>query len=108
MTGSPSAALRDRVRSSLANVPERRGPFWIAGIAAALIAAVVVSLLVVANLNRHPTNLVPGSQAGASPSASVTPASNLPAFTCNSFTGYVANDTIPASPPVAFVDAVRP
>lgn len=107
MTGSPSAALPDRVRSSLANVPERRGPFWIAGIAAALIAAVVVSLLVVANLNRHPTSVVPGSTA-ASPSGSATPASNLPAFTCDAFAGYVANDTIPASPPVAFIDAVRP
>lgn len=110
MTGSPSAALPDRVRSSLTDVPERRGPFWIAGIAAALIAAIVVSLLVVANLNRRPTSIVPGSPSSpsASASASTTPASNLPAFTCNSFIGFVADSTIPASPPVAFIDSVRP
>ena len=34
VAGSPSAALSDRVRSSLADVPEQRGPFWIAGVAA--------------------------------------------------------------------------
>ncbi|HEV2032735.1 MAG TPA: hypothetical protein VGU71_00805 [Candidatus Dormibacteraeota bacterium] len=49
MTGSPSAALPDRVRSSLAVAPEQRGPFWIAGIAAAVIAALVIAVLVVAN-----------------------------------------------------------
>ena len=108
IAGSPSGALGDRVRSSLADVPERKGPFWIAGLAAALIAAIVVSLLVVANLNRNPTGLVPGGVATPSPSASPTPASNLPAFTCDSFTSYVALATVPASPPVAFIDAVRP
>jgi len=108
IAGSPSGALGDRVRSSLADVPERKGPFWIAGLAAALIAAIVVGLLVVANLNRNPTGLVPGALSTPSPTGSPSPASNLPAFTCDSFTGYVANDTIPASPPVAFIDAVRP
>jgi hypothetical protein len=44
MTGSPTAALPDRVRSSLGDVPAQRGPFWIAGIAAAVIAALVVAL----------------------------------------------------------------
>jgi hypothetical protein len=102
MAGSPSAALPDRVRSSLTQAPERRGPFWIAGLAAALIAAVVVSLLVVANLNRHPTSLVPA----APPTASATPDSSLPAFVCNSSTGFVTKPTTPASPPVAFVDRV--
>jgi hypothetical protein len=34
MAGSPSAALPDRVRSSLAAAPEHSGPFWIAGVAA--------------------------------------------------------------------------
>jgi hypothetical protein len=118
MTGSPSAALPDRVRSSLARVPEQRGPFWIAGVAAALIAAVVVSLLVVANLNRHQTSLVPGTlptaspsasptSPTASPSASPTSDSSLPPFVCTSSTGFVSMPTTPASPPVAFVDLVR-
>lgn len=108
IAGSPSGALRDRVRSSLADVPERKGPFWIAGIAAAMIAAIVVGLLVVANLNRNPTAVVPGALPTASPSSSPTPGSSLPAFTCDSFTGFVASSTVPASPPIAFVDAVRP
>ena len=55
MSGSPSAALPDRVRSSLATAPEQRGPFWIAGIAAALIAVLLVGILVVAN-NGRPTS----------------------------------------------------
>jgi hypothetical protein len=103
MTGSPSAALPDRVRSSLTQAPERRGPFWIAGLAAALIAAVVVSLLVVANLNRHPTSL---PAPAAPPSASPTPSAALPTFVCNSSTGFVPKPTTPASPPVVFVDLV--
>ncbi len=111
IAGSPSGALGDRVRSSLADVPERKGPFWIAGLAAALIAAIVVGLLVVANLNRNTTGQVPGAVATPSPSAgqsaSPTPDSTLPAFTCDAFTDFVAKSTVPASPPVAFVDAVR-
>jgi hypothetical protein len=111
MAGSPSAGLPDRVRSSLAIAPERRGPFWIAGIAAALIATIVVGLLVVANLNRHPTSLVPGSQpspsasasASSSPSVSLTP--NLPAFTCSSSAQHFDFAQVP---PLALVDAVRP
>ena len=55
MAGSPSAALSDRVRSSVAAAPEQRGPFWIAGLAAAIIAALVVGVLLVADpLNRLP------------------------------------------------------
>lgn len=98
IAGSPSAALGDRVRSSLADVPERKGPFWIAGIAAALIAAIVVSLLVVANLNRNQPTLVPGNH----PTASPTPTSSLPPFTCTSFTysGLVSG-------PPALIDRVQ-
>jgi hypothetical protein len=117
MTGTPSAALPDRVRSSVAVAPEWRGPFWIAGLAAAVVAAVVVGVLFVANpLNRPANTIGPGagsspSPAAASPSASPsgspTPASNLPAFICSSSTGFVAATTTPPKPPVAFVDLVR-
>ncbi|MHB8614359.1 MAG: sigma factor-like helix-turn-helix DNA-binding protein, partial [Candidatus Dormibacteraceae bacterium] len=41
------------------------------------------------------------------PSASPTP-SNLPVFTCDSSTDFGADTTIPAAPPGAFIDAVRP
>src|ERR1700675_3312443 len=98
MTGSPSSALPDRVRSSLANVPEQRGPYWIAGIAAAAIAAVVIGVLFVANpLNHQPNRIVPGSGSSPTPSAAASstpsstaqatpPDSGLPPFVCNSTT----------------------
>jgi hypothetical protein len=61
MTGSPSPALKDRVRSSVAQAPEQRGPFWIAGLAAAVIAAVVIGILFVGNpLNRQANTIGPG------------------------------------------------
>jgi hypothetical protein len=110
MTGSPSAALPDRVRSSLAVAPEQRGPFWIAGIAAAVIAALVIAVLVVANpLNRPPTPAGPNAGSTPTPAASPSPSpsptadANLPAFLC---AGGSAVGTSPA-PAVAFIDAVR-
>jgi hypothetical protein len=114
MTGSPSAALPDRVRSSLAVAPEQRGPFWIAGIAAAVIAALVIVVLVVANpLNRPPSTAVPGVGASPtpsapaspspSPSAPVTPDANLPPFVCAS-SAPITSSTPPLS---AFIDALR-
>jgi hypothetical protein len=95
MTGSPSPALKDRVRSSIAQSPEQRGPFWIAGLAAAVIAVVVIGILFVGNpLNRQANTIGPGVVASPSPSASVepspsasptaTPDSSLPAFACTS------------------------
>jgi hypothetical protein len=117
MTGSHSAALPDRVRSSLAQAPEQRGPYWIAGVAAALIAVVVIGVLVVANpLNRHAL-VVPGTGSSPTPSATTQPSptaspstppdSSLPPFVCNSSTGLVAKPTTPGPPPVAFIDLVR-
>jgi hypothetical protein len=107
MAGSPSSALPDRVRSSLANAPEQKGPYWIAGVAAALIALVVIGVLFVGNPLRRQTNpIVPGVGASPSPSAQATPDSGLPAFVCNSSTGFVEKATIPPQPPVAFIDRV--
>jgi hypothetical protein len=114
MAGSPSAALPDRVRSSLAAVPENRGPYWIAGVAAALIATVVIGVLVIANpLHRPPSAVGPvvGSSPtpsalaspGASPSASATPDASLPPFVCASSTTFTGQQ-----PPLsAYIDAVR-
>ena len=113
MTGSPTAALPDRVRSSLAVAPEQRGPFWIAGIAAAVIAALVIAVLVVANpLNRPPTPAGPGAGSSPtpaaspapSPSASLSPTAdpNLPPFVCASS----AISATPA-PAVAFINDLR-
>src|SRR5216684_6434627 len=62
ISGSPSPALSARVRVALAeNRPSRTGPFWMAGLAAGLIAAIVVGVLVVASFNRHQTSVLPGT-----------------------------------------------
>jgi len=114
MTGSPSAALPDRVRSSIAEAPEQRGPFWIAGLAAAIIAAIVVGVLLVADpLNRPHSTAGPRAEAspttsvsktpGFSPAASPPSDSNLPAFVCAGGSAVGAS----TAPAVAFIDAVR-
>jgi hypothetical protein len=103
MTGSHSAALPDRVRSSLGNVPDQRGPFWIAGIAAVAIAVLVVGILM-ESINRQQPSIGPGvvPSPSASPSGSPTPNSSLPPFVC-------ASSGVGATPaaPVAFISAVR-
>jgi hypothetical protein len=117
MSGPPSPALAARVRSALSErAPARPGPFWIASLAAALIAAIVVGVFVVANFNRHLTSVVPGTVPSAGPSAiasaspSVTPTpiqtppdSSLPPFVC----GSSAPITSQNAPTVAFIDTVR-
>jgi hypothetical protein len=111
VAGSPSSALSDRVRSSLAVVPEQKGPFWIAGVAAAVIAAVVIGVLFVANpLNRLGNSIGPGvgpsptpASPGASPVPTPTPDSSLPAFMCASS----APITSAQAPPAAFIDDLR-
>ena len=111
MSGPPSPALSARVRSALnERAPARPGPFWIAGLAAGLIAAIVIGVFVVSNFNRHLTSTVPGAVPTASPSLPVTPTpaqtppdSSLPAFVCASSSPI----TYGSAPTVAFIDAVR-
>ncbi|HAC46905.1 MAG TPA: hypothetical protein DCF65_12690 [Chloroflexi bacterium] len=119
ISGSPSPALSARVRSALAQGrPARTGPFWMAGLAAGLIAAIVVGVLVVASFNRHQTGALPGTAPtpsatpSSNPSPSFTPSpspaqtppdSNLPAFICAGPVSLAGAQ----SPAVAFVDAVR-
>ena len=110
MTGSPSPSLRDRVRSSVGQAPERRGPYWMAAAAAAVIAVLLVGVLVVSNpLNRRsnagPTVTSPTASpsAAARPSPTTTPEAQLPAFVCTS--GAAAQH--PSSAPVAFVSGLR-
>ncbi len=115
MTGSPSPALPDRVRSSLANVPEQRGPYWIAGVAAAVMAVVVIGILFVGNpLNRQANTVGPGVGPSPSPSASLepspspspaaTPDSSLPAFACISSAQHYDGAQAPAQ---AVIGSVR-
>ena len=113
ITGSPSPALSARVRSALQqDRPAGTGPFWMAGLAAGLIAAIVVGVLVVASFNRHATSVLPGTGPTSSPSAAATttpspaqtpPDSSLPAFVCAGPVSLSGTQ----SPTVAFVDAVR-
>ena len=116
ISGSPSPALKDRVRSALIEAPERRGPYWIAGVAAAVMAAVIIGILFVANPgNRHP-NVVPGGSTttpSASPStapsptpgptAAASPTPSLPPFVCASS----APITSQQAPTAAYIDALR-
>ena len=112
ISGPPRPALSARVRSALAETrPAPTGPFWMAGVAAALIALIIVGALLVSNLNRRPTGIVPGAQASPSPYTTVSPVStppdsSLPAFTCVSSTQLVTTPTS-SQPPVVFVDGVR-
>jgi len=117
MSGPPSPALSARVRSALKErAPARQGPFWIAGLAAALIAAIVIGVFVVSNFNRHLTSVVPGALPSASPTASASaspgvtstpvqtpPDSSLPPFVCSSSTS-IASQNAALS---AYIDAVR-
>ena len=106
VSGSPSPALSDRVRSAVATAPEARGPYWIAAVAAAVIAVLIVGVLFVANPLRRPTVPV-GVAPTPSPSVVVsptpTPTAQLPPFMCS------ALDFGPKGtrPPVAYVSALR-
>jgi hypothetical protein len=113
IAGSPSPALRDRVRSSVSQAPEERGPYWIAAVAAALLAVAIVGVLFVFNpLNRHPVPVGPGPSptpsASASPAASPSPSASPSATPTAS---YVCTASAPITnskaPAVAYVNAVR-
>jgi hypothetical protein len=112
MSGSPSPALADRVRSSLAGAPERRGPYWVAGLAAAAIAVLLIGVLVVGNpLGRHPSPVLPGATSSpmASPSSTqptqptATP-TPTPGFVCSVQPFSSSNSSAPLT---AFIDALR-
>ena len=68
IAGPPEPGLSSRVHSALVEAPERRGPVWIAGLAAGLIAAVVVGALFIAGPLRQQNLPVPGAIPTQSPS----------------------------------------
>jgi hypothetical protein len=119
VAGAPSSNLRDRVRNAVGSAPAARGEYWIAAVAAAVMAILVVGVLLVAGPLRGPVVPVgpshitpsPSASPAAAPSPSASPAatpSNLPAFVCTSES--VASSTAtPATsaPPVVFITAVR-
>jgi hypothetical protein len=102
MAGPPSSSLPDRVRSALNEPYQERAPIWVAGLAAALIAAIVIGVLVVIHpFNRQP--LVSVGQPSPSPSPSASPSPSLPAFDC----GSAYRITSAGAPAVAEISAVR-
>lgn len=112
ISGAPSPSLRDRVRSSIGQAPEARGPFWIAGVAAAVMAALVVGILFVANpLHRPSISHGPPPVVATSPSAApsgtpVPTVSQTPGatpFVCAS--GAPINSS--SAPAVSYIDALR-
>jgi hypothetical protein len=105
ISGAPSPTLRDRVRSSIAQAPEAQGRYWIAAVAAAVVAALLVGILLVANpLHRPPTSSGPPVVTSPSPNASASASTS--SFTCGT-ADMTVKPTLPPGPPVAFVDALR-
>jgi hypothetical protein len=113
MSGPPSPALSARLRSALdQRAPARPAPFWIAGLAAGLIAAIVIGVFVVSNFNRRLTSVVPGAVSTASPTAGSTPSpgetptpgSSPSPFVCTSSAMVI---DYAQAPTTALIDAVR-
>ena len=108
VAGSPSSNLRDRVHTAVSAPPEARGQYWIAGVAAAVIAVLIVGVLLIGGPLKRP-NSPAGSvvtHATPSPFLSQTPATPSPVYTCGA-ENFTFETTGEPTPPVAFVSAVR-
>jgi len=105
IAGPPDSSLAARVHSALVEAPERRGPVWIAGLAATLIAALAVGALFIAGpLRQQNQQPLPAGIATPSP-LPTSDVSNLPAITCNNATSVATEGHV--GQPIAYVDAVR-
>jgi hypothetical protein len=111
VSGQPNANLRERVRSAVTEAPRAREPYWLAGVAAAVIAVLIIGVLFVANpLKRTPSTVGgvnPTPSASASPSVQPTPSASPTAesFVCT-------NETIQSlsqgtQPPVIYISGLR-
>ena len=105
ISGAPDPGLSSRVHSALVDAPERRGPVWIAGVAAAVIAALIFAAYFFAGPVRLQAPL-PGAIPTPTPTALPTSdTSNLPQFPC------VASISVPTegrvAQPIAYVNGVR-
>ncbi len=105
ISGAPDTGLSTRVHAALVEAPEKRGPVWIAGLAATLMAALIIGLLFVAGPLRQQAP-IPGLIPSPSPPALPTSdTSNLPQFTCANVTSVATDDHV--GQPIAYVSAVR-
>jgi hypothetical protein len=111
LTGTPSSNLRDRVRSAVGDAPRAREPYWLAGVAAAVIAVLIVGVLYVTNPFRQSPPPVgalssPSPSPSASPSSQPTPSPSVSPFVCTT-QDFIAKSGSQTPPPVAFVSALR-
>jgi hypothetical protein len=113
ISGAPSPTLRNRVRSSLSQAPAARSNFWIAGVAAVVMAVVIVGVLFVANPLRRPptTSGPPVTTSSPIPAASPSPSPSPSPSASASATPFVCASGAPISsssaPTVSYIDAVR-
>ena len=115
VTGMPSSGLRDRVRSAVAQAPEARAPYWIAGVAAAVIAVLMVGVLYIAGPLKPPSTVggvspAPTSSAGPSPGATASPSAqpspSAETFVCTNQA--VQSPSQGTQPPVVYISGLRP
>jgi hypothetical protein len=109
VSGNPSSQLADRVRASLTAAPRHREPYWLAGVAAVVIAVLIIGVLFVANPLKRLPSPIGGVNTTPTPSATV-PASPSPSpsaeqFVCTS--GHVDSTQPPSTPTTAYISAVR-
>ena len=109
VSGSPSSNLPDRVRSAVAHAPDARAPYWIAGVAAGVIAALVVGTLYFVGPLKPPST-VGGVHSTPSPSPISQPTS-LPSPSPSGEPFICADESIHTQgtppPPVIYVSALR-
>ena len=108
MSGATAPHLGDRVRASLAGAPRHPEPYWLAGVAAVVMAALLVGVLYVANPFRSPKGTagggpIPTPSSTAQPTVQPTP-SEQP-FTCVDHTFVTASKSTP--PPLHYISALR-
>ena len=105
VAGSPSSNLGDRVRGAVAAAPQARSEYWLAAVAAAVIAVLVVGVLLIAGPLRGPIVPVGAPHVTPSPAASPAPTpAKVGAFACVSDSFVFDKPT--SAPPVAFITAV--
>jgi hypothetical protein len=114
VSGAPSSNLPDRVRSAVVQAPEARGPYWLAGVAAVLIAVVTVGVLYIAGPLKPPSSVggvhpgptpIPSPTVSSSPDSNPTPPAKSQQFTCTD--GSVIADGGSGQPPVIFISGLR-
>ena len=111
VSGAPSPALRDRVRSAITEAQPSRSTYWIAAVAACVITALIVGILYVNNPFRRP-GLVGGNPSPtpvASPSTGPTPSPSPPPTPAQTYmcTADTMAHSLPVGSPIAYVSDFR-